>query len=78
LPSDLQLELDCDLYELGNDLWEQIKHTVYKRDSLIQADTSVKPPNETFLEILYKRKLKILKANAPDTAKIRELRILGG
>ena len=72
------MELDCDLYELNNDLWEQIKHTVYKRDSLIQADTSVTPPNETFLEVLYKRKLKILKANTPDTSKVTELRILGG
>jgi penicillin-binding protein 1A len=78
LPSSLQMELDCDLYELSNELWEQIKHTVYKRDSLIQADTSVKPPNETFLEILYKRKLKIMKANAPDSSKVNELRVLGG
>jgi penicillin-binding protein 1A len=78
LPSDLQMELDCDLYELSNDLWEQIKHTVYKRDSLIQADTSVKPPNETFLEVLYKRKLKIMKANMPDSSKVNELRVLGG
>jgi len=78
LPSSLQMELDCDLYELSDELWEQIKHTVYKRDSLIQADTSVTPPNETFLEVLYKRKLKILKANTPDTSKVTELRILGG
>jgi len=78
LPSDLQGELDCDLYELSNELWEQVKHTVYKRDSLIQADTTVAPPNETFLEILYKRKLKIMKANAPDSSKVTELRILGG
>ena len=78
LPRDLQVELDCDLYELSDELWEQIKHTVYKRDSLIQADTSVTPPNETFLEVLYKRKLKIMKANAPDSSKVTELRILGG
>jgi len=72
------MELDCDLYELSNELLEQIKHTVYKRDSLIQADTSAKPPNETFLEVLYKRKLKIMNANAPDSTKVRELRTLGG
>lgn len=78
LPPDLQMELDCDLYELSDELWEQIKQTVYKRDSTIQADTSVKPPNETFLEVLYKRKLKIMKANAPDSTKATELRILGG
>ncbi|MBA4053696.1 MAG: penicillin-binding protein [Marivirga sp.] len=78
LPRDLQDQLDCDLYELSDDLLDQIKRTMYKRDSIIQADTSAKPPNETFLEILYKRKLKIMNANSPDTTKIRELRILGG
>jgi penicillin-binding protein 1A len=78
LPKELQEQLDCDLYELNNDLIEQIKTTMYKRDSIIQADTSIAPPNETFLEILYKRKLKIMNANAPDSTKIRELRILGG
>jgi penicillin-binding protein 1A len=78
LPVDLQYDLDCDLYELNDSLVEQIKHTVYKRDSIIQADTSATPPNETFLEVLYKRKLKIMKANAPDTAKVTDLRILGG
>lgn len=78
LPRDLQDQLDCDLYELNTDLLDQIKLTMYKRDSIIQADTAAKPPNETFLEILYKRKLKIMNANNPDTTKIRELRILGG
>lgn len=78
LPNELQKKLDCDLYELTDDLWAQIKHTVYKRDSLIQADTSVAPPNETFLEFLYKRKLRIMQASEPDTAKIAEIKILGG
>lgn len=78
LARDLQDQLDCDLYELNNELLDQIKRTMYKRDSIIQADTSAKPPNETFLEILYRRKLKILNANAPDSAKVTELRVLGG
>jgi penicillin-binding protein 1A len=78
LPRELQAQLDCDLYELNDELIEQIKHTVIKRDSIIQADTTVKPPNETFLEVLYKRKLKIMKANAPDTLKANPIRILGG
>lgn len=78
LPSELRTQLDCDLYELNTDLWEQIKHKVYSRDSLMQADTSIAPPPETFLEILYKRKLKIMRANAPDTTKVNALKILGG
>jgi penicillin-binding protein 1A len=78
LPRELQAQLDCDLYELNTDLVEQIKHTVFRRDSLIQADTAVKPPNETFLEILYKRKLKIMHVDSPDTLKTNQIRILGG
>ncbi|HTE34240.1 MAG TPA: hypothetical protein VK666_27865, partial [Chryseolinea sp.] len=78
LPAELQGQLDCDLYELNAELVEKIKQTVFHRDSLIQADTTAKPPNETFLEILYKRKLKIMRANAPDTSKINQIRILGG
>lgn len=78
LPRELQDQLDCDLYELNNELIEQIKQTVVKRDSIIQADTTRKPPNETFLEVLYKRKLKIMRANNPDSVKTNAVRILGG
>lgn len=78
LPRDLQDQLDCDLYELNNELVEQIKQTVVKRDSIILADTTRKPPNETFLEVLYKRKLKIMRANNPDTVKTNAVRVLGG
>ncbi len=78
LPRELQQQLDCDLYELNDELWEQIKYTVFKRDSLIEADTTAVPPNETFLEILYKRKLKIKQANQPDTTRVTELKVLGG
>ncbi len=58
LTTDLQGRLDCDLYELSEDLIVEIEKSIFQRDSLIQADTSVKPP-ETFLQTIYKRKLKI-------------------
>ncbi|MEJ1240720.1 transglycosylase domain-containing protein [Chryseolinea sp. T2] len=78
LPSQLSAELDCDLYELNADLMEQIRHTVEKRDSIIRADTTAKPPFETFLEVLYKRKMKIMRANNPDTSRTNQVRVLGG
>lgn len=78
LPRPLQAQLDCDLYELNGDLMEQIKHTVEKRDSIIRADTTAKPPMETFLEVLYKRKMKIMRANNPDTTRTNQIRVLGG
>jgi len=78
LPEDLRERLDCDLYELDDELITQIKHTITKRDSIIQADTSVAPPNETFLEYLYRRKLKMMKVDEADTAKIAEIKLLGG
>ncbi len=78
LPPVLQRELDCDLYELSDTLVAQIKRKVMQRDSLIAADTSKAPPNETFLETLYKRKLKIQRASQPDTTNINPLKVLGG
>ena len=78
LPSQLSARLDCDLYELNAELMEKIRHTVEKRDSIIRADTLSKPPFETFLEVLYKRKMKILRANNPDTTRTTQIRVLGG
>jgi penicillin-binding protein 1A len=78
LPVELREKLDCDLYELNEDLWEQIKQTAFKRDSLLQADTLAEPPNESFLEFLYNRKLRIIKANEPDTTKVSQIKVLGG
>jgi penicillin-binding protein 1A len=78
LPRELQSELDCDLYELNTNLMEKIRHTVEKRDSIIRADTTAKPPMETFLEVLYKRKMKIIRANNPDTTRTNQIRVLGG
>ena len=37
----------------------EIQESIFKRDSTIQADTSVTAPPETFLQTIYKRKLKI-------------------
>ncbi len=34
---------------------------IARRDSTIRADTTVAPPPESFLLVLYKRKMKILK-----------------
>ena len=78
LPEELQKKMNCDLYELDDELIAQIKQTIFKRDSIIQADTAIAPPNETFLEFLYKRKLKMMKVNDADTAKIAEIKLLGG
>jgi penicillin-binding protein 1A len=52
-------KLNCDLYELNDDLWTQIEKTVHARDSIIMADTLSPPPPETFLQTLYNRKRKI-------------------
>jgi penicillin-binding protein 1A len=59
LPSQLLAKLDCDLYELNDELIVEIEQSIFKRDSTILADTSVTPPPETFLQTIYKRKLKI-------------------
>lgn len=62
LPYELQQELQCDLYELDDDLWAEIEKMIFKQDSIMHADTLAKPRQETFLEMLYKRKLKIQQA----------------
>jgi penicillin-binding protein 1A len=63
LPYSLRVNLDCDLYELNENLWQQIERTVYSRDSLQQIDSLAKLPPETFLQTLYKRKRRILLAS---------------
>jgi len=77
LPEDLRKKLDCDLYELSDDLMLDIEISLHKRDSIIQfknavlqldtlaADTVV-IPQETYLQQLYRRKLRI------NTAKSRQ------
>jgi penicillin-binding protein 1A len=74
----LQGKLDCDLYELSEDLILEIEKSIFQRDSLIQADTSVTAPPETFLQTIYKRKLKIKAAQQQRDSIASALEILGG
>jgi penicillin-binding protein 1A len=66
LPNALRRRLNCDLYELDDTLLKDIEKTVWQRDSIIQADTLSAPPPETFLQMLYRRKMRILLASQPD------------
>ncbi len=66
LPYSLRKRLNCDLYELDDDLLKNIERTVWQRDSIIQADTLSAPPPETFLQMLYRRKMRIMLASQPD------------
>ncbi|MEX2234890.1 MAG: transglycosylase domain-containing protein [Cyclobacteriaceae bacterium] len=66
LPYPLRSKLNCDLYELDENLLRDIEKTVWQRDSIIQADTLSAPPPETFLQMLYKRKMRIFLASQPD------------
>jgi penicillin-binding protein 1A len=65
LAPELQRKLNCDLYELSDELQVEIAYMVYKRDSLQRLDTLAVLPKESFLEMLYKRKLKIAEASQP-------------
>jgi penicillin-binding protein 1A len=65
LPYDVRKCLDCDLYEINDDLWLTLEKKVLQRDSLMMADSLAQPPAETFMETLYKRKKKILLASQP-------------
>jgi penicillin-binding protein 1A len=58
LPNDLQERLACDLYELSDTLRSTAQQTLLQRDSLMRADTTAKLRDDSFLEQLYKRKLK--------------------
>jgi penicillin-binding protein 1A len=66
LPYSLRSRLNCDLYELDDNLLKNIERTVWQRDSIIQADTLSAPPPETFLQMLYRRKMRIMLASQPD------------
>jgi penicillin-binding protein 1A len=70
----LEQKLNCDLYELDEPLWQSIAHTIQQADSLVLADTLAPPRKESFLEMLYKRKLKIMQASMPqDTTVVDDL-----
>jgi penicillin-binding protein 1A len=66
LPYALRSRLNCDLYELDDTLIRDIERTVWQRDSIMQADTLSAPPPETFLQMLYRRKMRIMLASQPD------------
>ncbi len=80
LSRDLSQRLACDLYEIDDVLWAQIAKTIAKRDSTIKADTLAPPPPETFLEKLYKRKDRMLRAaHARDSINdVQKIEDLGG
>ncbi len=79
LPNELQQELQCDLYELDDVLWAEIEKTIFKRDSIMHADSLAKPPQETFLETLYKRKLRMQQAaHRRDSINALPIRVDGG
>lgn len=74
LPQALQEKLSCDLYELTDSLSLRIEKIIYKRDSTMLADTLAKPP-ESFLQMLYERKKKMLKSTQQrDSLKLLELK----
>lgn len=58
LPNELSARLNCDLYELDDDLMQEIERSIFQRDSIISLDTSASPPPQTFLQTLYKRKVR--------------------
>jgi penicillin-binding protein 1A len=62
LPKEWQATLACDLYEIDSALWNRIERIAWQRDSLLTADTT-STVQETFMEQLYKRKLKMKRAN---------------
>ncbi len=77
LSQTLQEKNLCDLYELGDSLRSQIKRMIVKRDSTIQADTTVAPPPESFLQILYQRKMKFQRAiQARDSIRLLEVDLI--
>lgn len=58
LSAEWQEALSCDLYELDTTLIRRIEVMAFKRDSLLQADTTANA-TESFLEQLYNRKLRM-------------------
>ena len=79
LPYELQEELQCDLYELDDELWADIEKAIFKRDSIQHADTLAKPREDTFLEMLYKRKVKMQQAaHRRDSINAATIKVDGG
>jgi penicillin-binding protein 1A len=64
IQAEWQKKLDCDLYELDSALVVKIKQEIIVQDSVYYADTVNSVRKESFLEFLYRRKLKIQLRNA--------------
>lgn len=75
LPYDLQRRLNCDLYELDDALLADLKIMVTKQDSIRQADT-LSTLKESFMEKLYKRKMRKLQASQPNDSTANDLQNL--
>lgn len=74
LSYEVQQKLNCDLYDIDANLWSSLAQLVVKQDSARLADTLGTGPPETFMEKLYKRKLKMLMASqARDSAALQVL-----
>ncbi len=79
LSPQLQEKLNCDLYEIDYDLRSKIEDIIYKRDSTIAADPSLPPPPVSFLQMLYERKIRIMRAAlAADSVKRLQVDIIEG
>jgi hypothetical protein len=77
LPYPLQQKLSCDLYEIEPDLWADIERTIWKKDSIMHADTLAPKKDDSFLEKLYKRKLKMMLASRKrDSIDLQSLEII--
>jgi len=73
LPVLLEEKLECDLYELNEEIQQRILRSIEERDSILRADTTAVVP-ETFLQILYSRKQKLLRAQQQvDSLRLIEL-----
>jgi penicillin-binding protein 1A len=79
LPPDLQERLNCDLYELDYDLRAKIERLISARDSAMEANPLGPAPPVTFLQMLYERKLRIMRAAlAADSIKRLHIDIVEG
>jgi penicillin-binding protein 1A len=79
LPGSLSSKLDCDLYELNDEVIVQALQLKHIRDSITLADTLARPPEESFLEMLYRRKMKIQQdAQLRDSINLNTIEVEGG
>jgi hypothetical protein len=62
---------------LEPDLWADIERTIWKKDSTMHADTLAPKKDDSFLEKLYKRKLKMMLASQKrDSIDLQSLEII--